>query len=96
MQKKLASEGVKVGPKGSFGKPTSAMAKAGKGVGTKSEYAQKAMQDKARAYLASRAASKPAATAAKPKPKTMPKKKTMAAGLGVSQIKGNTKKTTKK
>jgi hypothetical protein len=65
------------------------------------------MQDKARAYLASRAvtktpttarqlASKPAATAAKPKPKTMPKKKTMAAGLGVSQIKGNTKKTTKK
>ena len=99
MQKKLASEGVKVGPKGSFGKPTSAMAKAGKGVGTKSEYAQKAMQDKARAYLASRASSaKPAGTIAKSpaKPKPTIKKKTMAAGLGVSQIKGNTKKTTKK
>lgn len=100
MQKKLASEGVKVGPKGSFGKPTSAMAKAGKGVGTKSEYAQKAMQDKARAYLASRASSaKPAGTIAKSpaKPKPTIKKKTMTAGLGVSQIKGSTaKKTTKK
>jgi hypothetical protein len=97
---KPVASSVKVGPKGSFGKSTAATAKAGKGVGTKSEYAQKAMQDKARAYLASRASSaKPAGTIAKSpaKPKPTMKKKTMAAGLGVSQIKGNTaKKTTKK
>jgi hypothetical protein len=67
---KPVASSVKVGPKGSFGKSTAATAKAGKNVGTKGEYAQKAMQDKARAYLASRAASKaaPAAKAAAYKP----------------------------
>jgi hypothetical protein len=83
MKKTIAdkSGSVTVGPKGSFGKSTAATAKAGK-VGTKSEYAQKAMQDKARAYLASRAAAKAAPapaktvkprstnTPAKPMPKT--------------------------
>lgn len=103
MARKLASEGVKVGPKGSFGPSTAATAKAaGKNIGTKSEFAQKAMQDKARAYLASRAAAK--ATPAKPtapKPtlkKAAPKKRAMAAGgIGATTLKGDTaKKTTKK
>lgn len=101
MARKLASESVKVGPKGSFGPSTSAMAKAGKNVGTKSEFAQKAMQDKARAYLASRAAAK--ATPAKPtapKPtlkKAAPKKRAMAAGgIGATTLKGDTAKKTKK
>jgi hypothetical protein len=96
---------VTVGPKGSFGKPTSAMAKAGKNVGTKSEYAQKAMQDKARAYLASRAAAKaapvkvnsakPAAKA--PVKKAAPKKKMVGmSGVGAVSLKGDTRKTKKK
>jgi hypothetical protein len=106
MARKLASESVKVGPKGSFGPSTSAAAKAGnkaagKTVGTKSEYAQKAMQDKARAYLASRAAAKSAPTkaaASKPKlKKTAPKKRAMAAGgIGSVTLKGDTAKTKKK
>lgn len=101
MARKLASESVKVGPKGSFGPSTSAMAKAGKNVGTKSEFAQKAMQDKARAYLASRAAAKSAPTkAAASKPtlkKAAPKKRAMAAGgIGATTLKGDTAKKTKK
>lgn len=96
---------VKFGPAGSFGKSTAAMAKAGKNVGTKSEFAQKAMQDKARAYLASRAAAKAApvkvnsATAAKAttKPKPTVKKKSMVAGgLGTTQLKGDSAKKTNK
>lgn len=51
------AEGVKVGAKGSFGKTTSATAKAaGKKIGTKSEFANKATQDAARKALAARAA----------------------------------------
>ena len=51
------TESVKVGPKGSFGKTTSATAKAaGKKIGTKSEFANKATQDTARKALAARAA----------------------------------------
>ena len=107
MARKLASEGVKVGPKGSFGPSTAATAKAaGKNIGTKSEFAQKAMQDKARAYLASRAAAKTAPTkaaaskAVAPKPtlkKTAPKKRAMAAGgIGSVTLKGDTAKTKKK
>ena len=102
MARKLASEGVKVGPKGSFGPSTAATAKAaGKNVGTKSEFAQKAMQDKARAYLASRAAAKSAPTkAAASKPtlkKAAPKKRAMAAGgIGATTLKGDTAKKTKK
>ena len=103
MARKFASEGVKVGPKGSFGPSTAATAKAaGKNIGTKSEFAQKAMQDKARAYLASRAAAKSAPTkAAASKPtlkKSAPKKRAMAAGgIGSVTLKGDTaKKTTKK
>jgi hypothetical protein len=106
MARKFASEGVKVGPKGSFGPSTAAAAKAGKNVGTKSEFAQKAMQDKARAYLASRAAAKAAPTKAAaskpvaPKPKlkkTAPKKRAMAAGgIGSVTLKGDTAKTKKK
>lgn len=50
------AESVKVGPKGSFGKTTSAMAKGGKKIGTKSEFATKATQESARKSLATRAA----------------------------------------
>lgn len=106
MARKFASEGVTVGPKGSFGKSTAAMAKAGKNVGTKSEFAQKAMQDKARAYLAARAAAKSApakttpakAVASKPTlKKAAPKKRAMAAGgIGSVTLKGDTTKTKKK
>ena len=103
MKKTIAekSGSVTVGPKGSFGKSTAAMAKAGKNVGTKSEYAQKAMQDKARAYLASRAATK-AAPAAKPAAKapvkkTATKKKMVGmSGVGAVSLKGDTRKTKKK
>jgi hypothetical protein len=108
MKKTIADKtgsSVKFGPKGSFGKSTAEMAKAGK-VGTKSEYAQKAMQDKARAYLASRAAAKaapvkvnsakPAAKAAtKPKP-TLKKKSMVAGGLGATTLKGDSAKKTNK
>ena len=50
------AEGVKVGAKGSFGKTTAATAKAaGKKIGTKSEFANKATETKVRAELAARA-----------------------------------------
>ena len=102
MAKKFASEGVKVGPKGSFGPSTSAAAKAG-GVGTKAEYAMKATQDKARAELAARAAKAKPSTSVKvvaPKPTAaskpaLKKKAALGAGMGATTLRGDTAKKKK-
>ena len=104
MAKRLAAEGVKVGPKGSFGQTTSAAAKAGKKVGTKSEYAMKATQEKARKEIQARMAAKPGVTVgpkgsfgkptAAPKP-ALKKKAAVGAGMGATTLRGDTAKKKK-